>query len=85
MRVLIALFAAALMAQPSLAQPLEPGKPAGVPKARITANQEALMLGTGVAIMTAVGLVVGGGAGAGITTGPVFPLVPVVAATTTTG
>ena len=74
MRPLLALLTATLIAQPSLAQPLAPGQPAGVIHARMSAGQEALMIGTGVAIMTAVGIVVGGGSGAGITTGPSFPV-----------
>ena len=83
MRVLLALLAVALIAQPSLAQPLEPGQPAGLRHARMTASQEALMISAGVAIMTAVGLVVGGGSGAGITTGPSFPSQQVISTATT--
>jgi hypothetical protein len=88
MRVLLALISAALIAQPSLAQPLSPGMPAGVKHARMTANQEALMIGAGVAIMTAVGIVVGGGSGAGISTGPVISspnIIPATISTSSTG
>jgi hypothetical protein len=88
MRVIVALLAAASIAQPSLAQPLEPGKPAGVKHARMTANHEALMIGAGVAIMTGVGIVVGGGSGAGITTGTVISspnIIPATISTSSTG
>lgn len=85
MRVLIAFLAIALVAQPSLAQSLAPGKPAGVLQARVSSGREALMLGAGAAIMLAVGLAVSGGAQAGISTGLVIPSNPVVSSPTTTG
>ena len=88
MRVLIVLLAACVITQPSLAQPLAPGKPAGVKHARMTADHEALLIGAGVAIMTAVGIVVGGGSGAGITTGTVISspnVIPATVSTSSTG
>jgi hypothetical protein len=85
MRVFIALLAVILVAQPSLAQPLAPGKPAGVQQARLSSTYEIEMLGAGAAIMLAVGLVVSGGAQSGPSTGLVIPYQPIVASPTTTG
>ena len=87
MRFFIALLAVVLIAQPSLAQSLAPGKPAGVQQARVSSNREAIMLGTGAAIMLTVGLLVSGGAQAGVSTGLVLPggQVTSVSTTTTTG
>jgi len=84
MRAYIALLAVVLIAQPSLAQPLAPGKPAGVQQARVSSNREAIMLGTGAAIMLTVGLLVSGGAQAGVSTGLVIPSNPVTSVSTTT-
>jgi hypothetical protein len=82
MRFVVALLAVALIVQPVLAQPLAPGKPAGVTQARISSNREAIMLGTGAAIMLTVGLLVSGGAESGPNTGIVIPSNPVVVSPT---
>jgi hypothetical protein len=84
MRAFIALLAVVLVAQPSLAQPLAPGKPAGVKQARVNSNKEAIMLGTGAAIMLAVGIVVSGGASSGPDTGIEIQS-PIIVAPSTTG
>lgn len=78
-----ALLAAGLLITGAVAQPLAPGKPAGVKKARIDSNTEALMLGAGAAILAGVGIAVSGGALSGPNTGPSFPTQPLVAPTTT--
>jgi hypothetical protein len=83
MRVFIALLAVVLVAQPSLAQPLAPSKPAGVKQARVNSNREAIMLGTGAAIMLAVGIVVSGGTSSGPNTGIEIQSQVVVAPSTT--
>ena len=84
MRVFIALLAVVLIAQPSLAQSLAPGRPAGVLQARVSSNKEAIMLGTGAAILLAVGIVVSGGALSGTSTGLYIPSSPIVVAPITT-
>lgn len=85
MRVFIALLVAVLVSQPSLAQPLAPGKPAGVKQARLDSTYEAEMIGTGAAIMLAVGLVVSGGASSGSNTGIEIQSQQIVVAPATTG
>jgi hypothetical protein len=84
-RVLGAFLAASLLVTGAIAQPLQPGKPAGVKKARLDSGSEALMIGTGAAIMTGVGILVSGGAMSGPDTGFVISSQPLVATTTTTG
>jgi len=61
MRVLVgAVLAASLLANGAFAEPLRPGRPAGVLQARMTATETALMLGAGAVIMTAVGILASG-------------------------
>ena len=83
-RVLGALLAAGLLVTGAVAEPLAPGKPAGVKKARISAGTEALMLGAGAAILAGVGIAVSGGALSGPNTGLVIPSQPLVAPNTVT-
>jgi hypothetical protein len=83
MRIVIAFLAAGLIAQPSVAQTLAPGKPAGVKQARIDSGTEALMFGAGAAIMLGVGIAVSGGALSGPNTGLIIPSQPMIAPTTT--
>ena len=45
-----------LGAMAASAEPLSPGRPAGIRQARIESGSEALMIGTGAAIMVAVGI-----------------------------
>ena len=78
-----ALLAAGLLVTGAGAQPLAAGKPAGVRKARMDASTELLMIGTGAAIMTGVGIVVSGGALSGPNTGLQIPSQPIVAPATT--
>jgi len=78
-----AVLAASLLASGAVAQPLAPGKPAGVRKARLDASSEALMIGAGAAIMAGVGIAVSGGALSGPSTGLQIQIQPVVAPATT--
>jgi len=80
--VLGAVLAAVLLVTGAAAQPLAPGKPAGVLQARISSNTEAIMLGTGAAIMLTVGILVSGGAESGPNTGILIPSNPVVVSPT---
>jgi hypothetical protein len=58
MRLVFAVLAAAALFIPAAqAEPLAPGKPAGVRAARLSTWNEAVMLGTGALILTAVGIV----------------------------
>jgi hypothetical protein len=82
-RVLGALVAASLLVTGAVAQPLAPGKPAGVKKARIDSGTEALILGTGAVILAGVGVAVSGGALSGPNTGLQIQSQPLVAPTTT--
>ncbi len=85
--VLGAILAAGLLVTGAAAQPLAPGMPAGVKKARINSGTEALMLGTGALIMAGVGIAVSGGALSGPDTGAQFQgqqLAPPTITTTTT-
>jgi len=81
--VLGALLAAGLVVTGALAQPLVPGRPAGVQKARLEAGTKALMIGTGAAIMAGVGIAVSGGAMSGPNTGLQIQSQPIVAPATT--
>ncbi|HUE65055.1 MAG TPA: hypothetical protein VMO78_11840 [Rhizomicrobium sp.] len=81
--VLGALLAAGLLVTGVIAQPLTPGRPAGVKKARLQAGTEVLMIATGAAIMAGVGIVVSGGALSGPNTGVQKQSQPLVAPTTT--
>ena len=57
MRVFVAVLAlAGLSVTAARAAPLAPGKPAGVRAARMSAWNEAVMIGTGAAIMAGVGI-----------------------------
>ena len=61
MRVLVGVvLAASLLANGASAEPLRPGRPAGVIQARMTATETALMLGTGAVIMAGVGILASG-------------------------
>jgi hypothetical protein len=61
MRVILAVLVAASLSATSVqAEPLAPGKPAGVHAARMGAWNTALMLGTGAAIMVGVGILASG-------------------------
>jgi hypothetical protein len=62
MRVLIAALAVCLTIQPSMAEPLSPGHPAGVNQARLSSSQQTWMIGIGAVIMIGVGIAVSGGA-----------------------
>lgn len=57
MRFAAALLAVILVAQPSLAQPLSPGHPAGVRQARMSSTRELWMLSVGALVMIGVGIV----------------------------
>ena len=81
--VLGAVLAAVLLVTGAAAAPLAPGKPAGIRQARISSNTEAIMLGTGAAIMLTVGILVSGGAESGPNTGLIIPSNPVTVAPTT--
>ena len=81
--VLGAVLAASLLVSGAVAQPLVPGKPAGVRKARIDSSTEALMIGTGAAIMAGVGIAVSGGALSGPSTQLQIQSQPIVAPATT--
>lgn len=88
MRVFIAVLAFCLATEPCMAQPLSPGRPAGVQQARLTGSEEAWMIGIGAAIMLGVGIVVSGGAVSGPNTGieipsNAIPFVPTVSTSTT--
>ena len=87
--VLGAVLAAVLLVTGAAAETLAPGKPAGVRQARISSNTEAIMLGTGAAIMLTVGILVSGGAESGPNTGILIPSNPAVvsptSSTATTG
>lgn len=88
MRVLIAALAVCLTIQPSVAQPLSPGHPAGVKQARLTSSEETWMIGLGAVIMLGVGIAVSGGAVSGPNTilqipSNAVPVAPIV--TTSTG
>jgi hypothetical protein len=81
--VLGVLLAASLIVTGAVAQPLPPGKPAGVRKARMDSNTEALMIGTGAAIMAGVGVAISGGALSGPSTGLQIQSQAIVAPATT--
>jgi hypothetical protein len=78
-----AMLAASLLVTGAVAQPLAPGRPAGVKQARLNSNYEMEMLGAGAAILIGVGIAVSGGAMSGPNTGIVIPSQPLVAPTTT--
>ena len=83
MRVFIALLAVVLVAQPSLAQSLAPGKPAGVKNARLSSNYEIEMLSAGALIMTVVGVIAS--RQSSTVNSQSFPSEQIVVSTATTG
>ncbi len=83
MRVFIVLLAVVLVAQPSLAQPLAPGKPAGVQQARLGSTYEIEMLGAGALIMTVVGVIAS--RQSSTVNSQSFPSEQIVVSTATTG
>ena len=69
MRILVtALVAASLSAASAQAEPLAAGKPAGVHAARMSAWNEAVMIGTGAIILAGVGVLVSRNTSAALTT-----------------
>ena len=61
MRIFVgAVLAASLLANAAIAEPLHPGRPAGVHQARMTAGNTAILVGTGAGIMAAVGYLISG-------------------------
>ena len=69
MRALITLLvAASLSAASAQAEPLAAGKPAGVHAARMSAWNEAVMMGTGAIILAGVGILVSRNSSAALTT-----------------
>jgi hypothetical protein len=58
--VLVAVLAASLLVTGAIAQPLQPGRPAGVQKARLDSTYEVEMIGLGAAIMVGVGILASG-------------------------
>lgn len=54
------LFVAGFFVTAAGAEPLRPGYPAGVLKARVNAGNAAVMLGTGAAILAGVGILASG-------------------------
>jgi len=54
------LFVAGFFVTGAGAEPLRPGYPAGVLKARVNAGNAAVMLGTGAAILAGVGILASG-------------------------
>jgi hypothetical protein len=69
MRVLTTvLVAASLSATTVQAEPLSAGRPAGVHAARMSAGNEAIMIGTGALILAGVGILVSRNTSAALTT-----------------
>jgi len=69
MRILVTvLVAASLSAASAQAEPLAAGKPAGVHAARMSAWNEAVMMGTGAIILAGVGILVSRNTSAALTT-----------------
>jgi hypothetical protein len=58
--VLGAVLAASLLVTGAIAQPLQPGHPAGVRKARLDSTSEVEMISVGAAIMVGVGILASG-------------------------
>jgi hypothetical protein len=56
----VAVLAASLFVTGASAQPLSPGHPAGVRAARSDSSNTALMIGAGVVVMVAVGILISG-------------------------
>ena len=55
-----AVLAAGLLVNGAGAEPLSPGRPAGVHQARMTARNTAILIGSGAVIMAGVGLLISG-------------------------
>jgi hypothetical protein len=68
MRALITVLVAASLATAVQAEPLRAGRPAGVHAARMSAGNEALMIGTGAVILAGVGILVSRNSSAALTT-----------------
>jgi len=69
MRTLITVLVAASLAATAVqAEPLAAGRPAGVRAARMSAWNEALMIGTGAIILAGVGVLVSRNTSAALTT-----------------
>jgi hypothetical protein len=69
MRTLISVLVAASLAATAVqAEPLAAGKPAGVRAARMSAWNEAVMIGTGAIILAGVGVLVSRNTSAALTT-----------------
>jgi len=68
MRALITVLVAASLATAVQAEPLAAGRPAGVHAARMSAGNEALMIGTGAVILAGVGILVSRNSSAALTT-----------------
>ncbi|MGZ5925577.1 MAG: hypothetical protein ACXWLJ_02780 [Rhizomicrobium sp.] len=64
----LVLVAASLSAISAQAEPLAAGKPAGVHAARMSAWNEAVMIGTGAAILAGVGILISRNTSAALTT-----------------
>ena len=76
-----AVVAASLFVTGAVAQPLSPGHPAGVKKARLSSTYEIEMLSAGAAIMTVVGILAS--RQSSTINSQAFPSQPLVAPTTT--
>jgi hypothetical protein len=76
-----AVVAASLFVTGAVAQPLSPGHPAGVKKARLSSSYEIEMLSAGAAIMTVVGILAS--RQSSTVNSQSFPGQPLVAPTTT--
>ena len=84
MRTLVTVLVAASLSAASVqAEPLAAGKPAGVHAARMSAWNEAVMLGTGAIILAGVGILVSRNTSAALTT-PHFDSTGVPVSPTTT-
>jgi hypothetical protein len=91
----VAVLTAGLFVAGASAEPLRPGYPAGVLKARVNAGNAALMFGTGAAILAGVGILASGDSSVvdslvikseGVTVPPtVVTVVSTSTTTTTTG
>ncbi len=75
-----AVVAASLFVTGAVAQPLSPGHPAGVKKARLSSSYEIEMLSAGAAIMTAVGILAS--RQSSVVNSQVIPYQPIVVAPT---
>ena len=85
----VAVLAASLFVTGAVAQPLSPGHPAGVRAARSDSSNTALMIGAGVVVMVAVGILISGNSSVvetlQIPSQPVTVAPPVNVSTSTSG